>query len=94
MNELLPSVPLPTDSVEIAGVTVRFRSLSRAEALKLTTQFKDNTDGAEDFIIACGTGVSIEEASAWRQSVDTFTAGALIDGIIILTGLIDDPKKD
>lgn len=97
MNEerknVLPSVPLPEDHIEINGQTVTFRSLSRAEAMRVSTQFRDNPDGAETFIIACGVGVTEEEAAKWRAEIDPITAGKLVDAIIILTGLVDDPKN-
>jgi hypothetical protein len=91
-QSVLPSIPLPTDSVEVGGMVVKFRSLSRAEALKVTTDFKNNIDGAEIFILSCGVGVSLEEAKEWRDSTDPIHAGMVIDGIINLTGLSDDPK--
>lgn len=86
-SNVLPSVPLPTDTIDINGQEVRFRSLSRAETLKLTTQFKDDPDSAEIFVLACGTGVSLDQAKQWRDETDPTTAGKLVDGIIILTGL-------
>jgi hypothetical protein len=90
---VLPSVPLPTDSVEIDGQEIKFRSLSRSEALKLTTQFTEDADGAEIFLLTCGVGVSEEEAIAWRNATDPLTAGKVIDGIIILTGLANPSKN-
>jgi hypothetical protein len=90
----LPKVALPTSSVEIGGETVEYRSLSRSEVLKIQA-FAGREDEAEDFIVACGTGVSIEEAHEWRESIDAMTAGPLIDGIILLSGLVDaDPKEE
>jgi hypothetical protein len=93
-SQVLPSIPLPTDSVEVGGYVIKFRSLSRAEALKVTTEFKDNVDGAEIFILACGTGVSEEDAKAWRDTTDPITAGKVVDGIIMLTGLASTDAKN
>lgn len=92
----LPVSPLPTTTVNVAGVEVEIRSLSRAEALKLNG-FRGREDEAEVFILSCGTGVSADEASAWRESVDTATAGLVIDGILVLSGLAkdtDDPNPE
>lgn len=91
----LPQVALPTKSVEVGGTPVQFRSLSRTEAMKVTTQFRDNPDGAEVFILACGVGVSEDEAAAWRNATDPTEAGKVIDGILVLSGLAEgqgDPK--
>lgn len=82
----LPTKPLPEDSIEIAGERVVFKSLSRAAALKLHT-FAGAPDEAEVFILCQGTGCTEEEARAFRDGNDTETAGALIDGILILSGL-------
>jgi hypothetical protein len=82
----LPVKPLATDSVEIGGERVDFRSLSRSEALQLQA-FRGREDEAEVFILARGSGVSEDEARAWREQVDTETAGVLIDGILFLSGL-------
>lgn len=83
---ILPLSPLATGTVDIGGQTVEFRSLSRAEALKLNG-YRGREDEAEVFIIASATGASEDEAQAWRESVDVATAGLLIDGILILSGL-------
>lgn len=82
----LPIKPLAWDSVEIAGEKVRYRSLSRAEALRMGT-FAGREDEAEVFILTCGTGCTEDEARAFRDGNDTETAGLLVDGIIILSGL-------
>lgn len=82
----LPINPLPSSSIEIAGQSVAFRSLSRSEALKMQT-FVGRVDDAEIFLLSCGTGCSEEEARAFRDGNDTVTAGLLIDAIIVLSGL-------
>ena len=92
MTTILPHIPLPTDEVELAGTTIKITSLSRSQVLKLNN-FANNPDEAETFILACGTGITEEEAAEWRNSVDPLTAGKLIDAIILLTGLADDSKN-
>ena len=89
----LPIAPLPTGEVTIAGTVVAFRSMSRAEALQLNG-YKGREDEAEVFILMSGTGCSEAEAEAFREGNDTATAGLLIDGILVLSGLAerDDPK--
>lgn len=89
----LPVVPLPTRTVEVGGVDVTFRALSRSEALKVTTEFRDDPDGAEIYILALGVGVTEAEAKAWREVTDVEEAGKVIDGIVYLSGLAD-PKED
>jgi hypothetical protein len=92
-HTVLPSIPLPTKTVDIGDISIHIRSLSRTEALKVTTEFKDNVDGAEIFILACGVGVSEEDAKQWRAETDPMSAGKVIDGILVLTGLADS-KND
>lgn len=84
----LPVAPLATDHVMIGGERVDYRSLSRAEALKLN-DYQEDIEGAEVYILVTGTGCSEEEARAFRAQNDTATAGALIDGILILSGLAE-----
>lgn len=83
---ILPLSPLAKGSVDINGVPVEYRSLSRAEALTLNS-FRGREAEAEVFIITAATGCSDDEAETWRGSVDTDTAGLLIDAILILSGL-------
>jgi hypothetical protein len=90
----LPIKPLATDSVEIAGELVEFRAMSRSEALRMNA-FRGREDEAEVFVLVCGTGCTEAEAEAFRSGNDTDTAGLLIDGILVLSGLAtsdDDPK--
>jgi len=88
----LPVRPLPASSVEVNGTPVSFRSLSRAEALKLTQDFKDDVDAAEVFVLVCATGVTDEEARTWRAETTTDEAGKLIDGILIFSGLATEAE--
>jgi hypothetical protein len=89
----LPIAPLATGEVTIAGSVVTFHSLSRAQALQLN-DYRGREDEAEVFILVAGTGCSEAEAIAFREGNDTDTAGLLIDGILIVSGLAeaDDPK--
>lgn len=87
----LPVVPLGQGSVEIGGQEVAYHSLSRADALKLNG-YRGREDEAEVFILMAGTGCTEEEAQSFRESNDTETAGLLIDAILTLSGLTDDPK--
>lgn len=87
---MLPIKPLARDTVLIDGQAVEYHSMSRAQALKLN-DFKGREDEAEIFILVSGTGCSEDEARAFREGNDTETAGLLIDGILVLSGLA---KKD
>jgi hypothetical protein len=88
----LPVKPLATKTLEINGETVEYRSLSRSEALKLN-EFRGREDEAEVFVLMASTGCSEAEAKAFRDSNDTATAGLLIDGIFILSGLVQDDEN-
>lgn len=91
----LPSIPLPSDTVDIHGTPVTVRALSRAEALRLSTQFsREKADEAEAYMLACGTGVTVEEAAEWLASIDTDTGGVLIDRIAELSGIKPEIDKD
>jgi len=83
----LPVGQLAKGSVNVNGQVVEYRSLSRKEVLKCGTAYKDDIDGAENFILVCGTGCTEEEAIAFRENTDPTEAGKLIDGIIYLSGL-------
>lgn len=91
--QTLPTKALPTSTVTIEGTAVEVRGLSRSEALKLSTQFTTDIDGAESFIVACGTGVTPEEAQEWRNTTDPETAGLIIDEVILLSGLSEQGGK-
>lgn len=89
---MLPSVPLPTDTVEVAGIEVKVRGLSRAEALRIR-DFAGDMDQAENHILACGAGVTELEAAEWRNSVAPDVAGAVVDRICELSGLVEGAQK-
>ncbi len=95
LSALLPSIPLPSKVVTLSdGSEVVIRSLSRADALKVTTEFRDNPDAAEVFVLVHGVGVSNAEATKWRKETAIEDAGAVIDGIIFLSGLAEPPKAE
>ncbi len=82
----LPIGGLPTSALTIAGVEVEYRSLSRAEAIRLQ-DFRSRPDDAERWILACGTGVTEDGAEAFRAGNTLAEAGRLIDAILELSGL-------
>jgi hypothetical protein len=90
----LPVVSLPRDTVEVHGEKVEVRGLSRAEAFKLTQAFPGNPDAAEAFLIACGAGVTEDEARAWREATDPTSVGKVVDRIVELSGLASAGGKD
>ena len=92
---ILPVRALPTAEVDIDGTTVKVRGLSRGEAMKVGTTYSADTAGAgEAFIVSCGTGVSVEEATEWLNSVDVPTSNIVLQKIIELSGMKSsaDPK--
>lgn len=82
----LPRPALPTAQLEIDGVLVDYRSLSRAQALALN-DYQGRPNDGEDWIVACGLEISVEEAHAWRDAVTTKVAGELLEAIIEISGL-------
>ncbi len=89
----LPIIPLPKSEVEVGGTIVKFHSLSRKDALSVSTNFKDDPDAAEIFILVKGADVTEVEASVWRANTDATEVGKLVDGIIYLSGLAVKPEK-
>ncbi len=93
----LPIPALPSGSIDLGGgAVVEYRSLSRAQAMKLQG-YKGREDQAEDWIVACGLGITVKEAHAWRDAVPFDVGGRLVDAIIEISGLEkpgdgDDPK--
>lgn len=88
----LPVVPLPRDTVNVAGQDVEVRGLSRAEALRLRSLIEDE-DAADAFVLQCGTGVSHDEAAAWREVTPLETVGLLVDRILELSALTGEASK-
>lgn len=89
----LPVVALPTDVVAVAGAEVKVRGLSRAEALKIHTAFAGDLASAETFILACGVGVTEDEAADWRDNTPPEPVGVVVDRIIELSGLAEGAQK-
>ena len=87
----LPAAPRRTGSVEVNGVEVAIRGLSRGEALELRALAGEaGADRAgEVLLISRGTGVPEEEAAAWwdaSDAADVQTLVAAIAGLSRLTG--------
>jgi hypothetical protein len=88
----LPDVPLPRDTVQVDGVPVAVRGLSRSEVARLSS-FAGDFDGAENWVLACGAEVSEDEAKAWRAAVPPDAAGLVIDRICELSGITEGAQK-
>lgn len=91
----LPTIPLPSSTVEVNGKPVSFRSLSRSEGLKLR-QYAGREDEAEVFIVACATDFPEDAVRAFLGSTTFTEAQKLTDAILTFSGLAgdDDPKAD
>lgn len=89
----LPELALPSSTVDIGGVQVVIRSLTRAEAYRAKELVGDE-DAAETFLIACGTDSTVEEAKAWRDATAFDAVTPLVAAILKLSGITDpdDPK--
>lgn len=106
MSSTLPIKALPTDTVSIEGVPVTVRGLSRSEAMRFMTGFtaeampdqgvEARANAAEVYLIVKGVGASEAEATAWRDTTDMETVGAVVDLVVKLSALSDrkdaDPK--
>lgn len=88
----LPPVPLPRDTVDVEGVPVQVRGMSRAEVSKLAGYGSD-LDAAENWVLACGCDISMEDAAAWRGAVPADAAGPVIDRICVLSGISEGAQK-
>jgi hypothetical protein len=88
----LPSVPLPTATVDVAGTQVAIRGLSRSEACHLGT-LTDDIDTAETYLIACATGLDESEVQTWRANTPANVADELVSAIADLSGLGPDAGK-
>lgn len=90
----LPQVELPTKVVTIADQDIEIKSLTRSQVIKISTDYKQDVDAAEVFILACGTGQPEEDIRAWRDSTDATTVGVLVDAIVYLSALATESNPN
>lgn len=85
----LPRAPLARGTVDVAGVTLSIRSLTRGEELELRAmQGQPEADRlGEVFLIAHGLDVSEDEAAAWWQESDPMAVQTLVHGIAVVSRL-------
>lgn len=88
----LPPVTIPRATVKVGDDEVLVRGLSRAEAVHLQS-FGSDLDAAENYVLCCGAGVSLEEAAAWRAASPAAVVGEVVDRIVDLSGLGDSGKE-
>lgn len=88
----LPVSPPPDDVVETPGGPVTVRGLSRREFVNLTS-FAGDVEGAETFLLACGTGYSEEEVTKWRDASSAEAVGLVVDRISELSSLSEGARK-
>lgn len=84
--------PLPTRHVALGDTKVEIRSLSRVEALRVA-QLSGDVEAIDNFILAAGTGVTEDEAKAWRARATPDDAAAVVDAICELSGLFEGAQK-
>jgi hypothetical protein len=90
----LPTIPLPSDSVQLsAGDPVPIRSLTREETFHLSAMKRADLDAmtpadaealttdAEVYIIACGTDTPEADVRAWRAVTASDDVDALLSAI-------------
>ena len=82
----LPRHPLPTGEAQVNGATVPIRALSFAEVRKMRSMGEAERVA---WMIACATGVSVEEAAAWEDEASIEHGAALLVAITELSGMED-----
>lgn len=100
----LPTKPMPTRTIDIDGQALDVRGLSRTEAMHFTTGFTPDAmpdtlvgaraDLAETYLVSKGTGVTEDEAAAWRDSTDSEAVGLVVDTVLELSALIKSGESD
>lgn len=88
----LPHVPLPTDVVEVGGVEIKVRGLTRAEAAKVQKLGGDLAE-VEIFMIAAATDTSEDDVRAWLAEVPAGAVDVLTTTIVDLSGLGEGAQK-
>lgn len=85
----LPSVPLPTATVEVEGHTIPVRGLSRGEAIALKTAALAEVGEAEVEIrtLAHGLDTALEEIRDWYEKTPSHVVQKVADKIVELSGL-------
>lgn len=87
-NGRLPAIPLPTGSVDIAGTTIEFHALSRADAAQLARfQAAGEAADAEAFILSAALDIPREEALAWFAATPIDAGQKLLEAVVVLSGL-------
>ena len=92
----LPHAPLARGTVDVAGVTLAVRSLTRGEELHLRGLGgqPDADRLGEIYLIAKGTGVDPADAEAWWESSDPMAVQKLIRDIAVVSRLQGEDGKD
>lgn len=88
----LPVRALATGTVEVNGVNVEFRSLSRHECMHVLTE--TDPDAAENYTVSKATGETLDASAAWLDGCDVMEGKKLVDAILTLSGIgrADGPK--
>lgn len=98
-KERLLKPRLAEREVEVPGVgTVRVRSLSRSEVIRMGTLGRDGDfDGAETFALACGMvdpALAEHEAREWRRNASSDEVEPVLEAITQMSALGDDALKE
>lgn len=82
----LPKFDIPRASVDVAGVAIEVRGLSRKEMHSLRDA-DDDLALAEATALACGADIPVEEAVEWLANTPSDLASLVLDKILELSGL-------
>lgn len=87
----LPVVPLPSDSVEVAGEKVQVRGLSYDAVVRF--QAFDSPADSQAFLLAFGLDMPEDEVREWSNSTPADVVEPVIRRIAELSGLIEGAQK-
>jgi hypothetical protein len=91
---VLPKISLPTKEVHLSdGSSVTVRGLSRSEALEFVGNDFDERD-IEIKLLAKVCEVPEKEAEEWINSTPSADVGTMVEGILELSGLTEQSKKE
>lgn len=86
------------EPIEVVGVSIRFRSLSRAEVAPVRKAFQaGDPDLAERLMVSAAViepKLSPEDVKRWQEACPPDEMEPLVEAIGRLSGLIDDPVKE
>ena len=88
----LPAVLPGTATVDVGGIPVEIRGLTRGEAMRMVGH-AETPEVLEPELIAAATGTPLEEVIDWYQSVSASAVQPLVQAILDLSGMTEETGK-